>query len=61
VRRAAHRRALCDRRLPPIARYIRETCEAAGMPWAFWNLFDGMGLMTDDASRQFDPAILPAY
>jgi endoglucanase len=45
---------------PDRARYIRdvrETCEAAGMPWAFWNFFDGMGLTTSDTSRAFDPAI----
>ena len=45
------------------ARYIRdvrEVCEAAGMPWAFWNLFDGMGLTIDDRSRSFDPAIVAA-
>ena len=48
---------------PDRARYIRdvrETCEAAGMPWAFWNLFDGMGLMADDTLRTFDPAIVAA-
>ena len=45
------------------ARYIRdvrEVCEAAGMPWAFWNLFDGMGHTVDDWSRSFDPAIVAA-
>jgi hypothetical protein len=45
------------------ARYIadvRETCEAAGMPWAFWNFFDGMGLTADDATREFDPTITVA-
>ncbi len=45
------------------ARYIRdvrEVCEAGGMPWAFWNLFDGMGLAVDDWSRSFDPAISAA-
>ena len=50
-------------RAPDRARYIgdvRETCEAAGMPWAFWNFFDGMGLTTDDAMREFDPAITAA-
>jgi len=44
------------------ARYIRdvrETAEADGFAWAFWNLFDGMGLM-DDATRRFDPAIIDA-
>jgi hypothetical protein len=48
---------------PDRARYIRdvrETCEAVGMPWAFWNFFDGMGLTTDDAVREFDPAITVA-
>jgi len=48
---------------PDRARYIRdvrEACEAAGMPWAFWNLFDGMGLMADDVSREFDPSIVTA-
>jgi len=39
---------------------VREACEAAGMPWAFWNFFDGMGLTTDDTSRAFDPAITAA-
>jgi hypothetical protein len=48
---------------PDRARYVRdvrEVCEAAGMPWAFWNLFDGMGLTIDDWSRDFDPAIVAA-
>ncbi len=48
---------------PDRARYIRdvrEVCEAAGMPWAFWNLFDGMGLTIDDRSRDFDPAVTAA-
>jgi hypothetical protein len=42
------------------ARYIRdvrETAEDFGLPWAFWNLFDGMGIM-DDSSRALDPAIV---
>ena len=30
------------------------------MPWAFWNLFDGMGLTIDDWSRDLDPAIVAA-
>ena len=45
------------------ARYIRdvrEVCEGAGMPWAFWNFFDGMGLTVDDQTRQFDPDIASA-
>lgn len=48
---------------PDRARYIadvRETCEAAGMPWAFWNFFDGMGLTINDTTREFDPAITAA-
>ena len=48
---------------PDRARYIRdvrEACEAAGMPWAFWNLFDGMGLVADDRSRAFDVSIVAA-
>jgi hypothetical protein len=42
------------------ARYIRDvrdTAEAFGFPWAFWNFFDGMGLTVDDRARRFDPAI----
>lgn len=42
------------------ARYIRdvrETAEDLGLPWAFWNLFDGMGVM-DDSTRALDPAIV---
>ena len=44
------------------ARYVgdvRRTAEAVGFPWAFWNMFDGMGLMEDD-TRAFDPAIMDA-
>ena len=44
------------------ARYVRdvrESAEAFGFPWAFWCLFDGMGLM-DDATRSLDPAMLAA-
>lgn len=44
------------------ARYIRDvrlSAEKAGLPWAFWNLFDGMGLM-DDTTRALDPTILDA-
>jgi hypothetical protein len=47
---------------PDRARYIsdvRESAEKFGFPWAFWNLFDGMGLM-DDATRAFDPPIIEA-
>jgi endoglucanase len=45
------------------ARYVcdvRETAEAFGMPWAFWNFFDGMGFTLDDRSREFDSAIVAA-
>jgi endoglucanase len=48
---------------PDRARYIRdmrESCEAAGMSWAFWNFFDGMGLTADDVTRQFDPSVTAA-
>lgn len=44
------------------ARYIRDVRECAesfGFPWAFWDLFDGMGVMDDD-TRTFDPAIIAA-
>ena len=48
---------------PDRARYIRdvrEVCEVAGMPWTYWNFFDGFGLTTDDQSRAFDPLITAA-
>lgn len=44
------------------ARYVgdvRRSAEAFGFPWAFWNLFDGMGIM-DDTSRELDPDLLGA-
>jgi len=44
------------------ARYIRDvrrTAEGFGFPWAFWNLFDGMGMM-DDTTREFDSAVVAA-
>jgi len=44
------------------ARYVRdvrESAEALGFSWAFWNLFDSMGLM-DDLSRRLDPAMVAA-
>ena len=44
------------------ARYIRdvrEVAEACRFSWAFWNLFDGMGLM-DDSARTLDPDIIRA-
>ena len=52
---ATHVASLPDDR----ARYVRdvrEAAEAEGFPWAFWNLFDSMGMM-DDVTRRFDPAI----
>jgi hypothetical protein len=48
---------------PDRVRYIadvRESCETAEMPWAFWNFFDGMGLTTDDRTHALDPAIASA-
>ncbi|WP_342153333.1 glycoside hydrolase family 5 protein [Methylorubrum sp. SB2] len=45
------------------ARYIRdlrETIEGYGFGWAYWNFFDGFGLVTDDATRDFDPAVVAA-
>ncbi|MER9655031.1 glycoside hydrolase family 5 protein [Mesorhizobium sp. M0152] len=47
---------------PDRARYIadvRQSAEASGFPWAFWNLFDGMGMM-DDTTHALDPAIVDA-
>ncbi|TGQ64086.1 glycosyl hydrolase family 5 [Mesorhizobium sp. M00.F.Ca.ET.186.01.1.1] len=47
---------------PDRARYVadvRQSAEAAGFPWAFWNLFDGMGMM-DDKTRALDPAMVEA-
>ena len=44
------------------ARYIRdvrEVAEACGFSWAFWNLFDGMGLI-DDSEETLDPDIIRA-
>ena len=44
------------------ARYIsdvRRSAEERGFSWAFWNMFDGMG-MVDDTTRAFDPAIVSA-
>ncbi len=40
-------------------RDVRESAESFGFPWAFWDLFDGMGMM-DDTTRAFDPAIISA-
>jgi hypothetical protein len=40
-------------------RDVREAVEAKGFPWAFWNLFDSMGLM-DDVTRALDPDIIAA-
>ncbi|WP_137933662.1 glycoside hydrolase family 5 protein [Mesorhizobium comanense] len=47
---------------PDRARYIadvRQSAEAAGFSWAFWDLFDGMGMM-DDNTRALDPAMVDA-
>lgn len=47
---------------PDRARYIadvRQSAEAFGFPWAFWDLFDGMGMM-DDTTRALDPAMVEA-
>ncbi|GJE28435.1 glycoside hydrolase family 5 protein [Methylobacterium organophilum] len=44
------------------ARYVRdvrESAESFGFAWAFWNLFDGMGLI-DDTTRAPDAAIFTA-
>jgi hypothetical protein len=45
------------------ARYVRDvrmSAEALGFPWAFWNLFDVLGLLIDDVNRQLDPAMIEA-
>jgi len=39
---------------------VRESAEDLGLPWAFWNFFDGMGLTSDDDLRDFDPAVTAA-
>ncbi len=47
---------------PDRARYVRDVrqmAEGFGFGWAFWNLFDGMGLM-DDTTRALDPAMIEA-
>ena len=47
---------------PDRARYIadvRQSAEDLGFGWAFWNLFDGMGMM-DDTTRALDPDIVDA-
>lgn len=44
------------------ARYVedvRRSAESFGFPWAFWNAFDGMGMM-DDTTRRLDPPIVRA-
>ena len=38
---------------------VRESAEAHGFGWAFWNLFDSMGLM-DDTSRALDGDVVAA-
>ncbi|WP_027165874.1 cellulase family glycosylhydrolase [Mesorhizobium sp. WSM3224] len=47
---------------PDRSRYIadvRQSAETFGFPWAFWDLFDGMGMM-DDTTRALDPAMIEA-
>ncbi|MER9296714.1 glycoside hydrolase family 5 protein [Mesorhizobium sp. M0621] len=47
---------------PDRARYIadvRQSAEELGFGWAFWDLFDGMGMM-DDTTRALDPAMIEA-
>lgn len=44
------------------ARYVgdvRRAAEESGFGWAFWNLFDGLGMM-DETTRQLDHAITSA-
>ncbi|TGD99409.1 glycoside hydrolase family 5 protein [Methylobacterium nonmethylotrophicum] len=48
---------------PDRARYVadvRASAEALGFGWAFWNLFDGMGLVRDDETRVLDADLLAA-
>ncbi len=62
VRRLAHRRPLPRRAGADRVRYIADTrrsAEALGFSWAFWNLFDGMGMM-DDATRALDEDVARA-
>jgi len=54
--------ALKTARAPDRARYIRDVRESAegyGFAWAFWCLFDSMGLM-DETTRALDPAMVAA-
>ena len=54
--------ALRTHRAPDRARYIRDVRESAegfGFPWAFWCLFDSMGLM-DEGTRALDPGMVAA-
>jgi hypothetical protein len=54
--------ALKTARAPDRARYIRDVRESAegfGFPWAFWCLFDSMGLM-DERTRALDPDMVAA-
>ncbi len=39
---------------------VRTAAEEQGFAWAFWNLFDKMGLTLDDQSRVLDGAIIKA-
>ena len=54
--------ALKTARAPDRARYIRDVRESAegyGFAWAFWCLFDSMGLM-DERTRALDPDMIAA-
>jgi hypothetical protein len=47
---------------PDRARYIsdvRQSAESFGLPWAFWDLFDGMGMM-EGTTRALDPTMVEA-
>jgi endoglucanase len=49
-------------RAPDRARYVRDVRESAeqfGFAWAFWCLFDSMGLMAD-SDHALDPAMVEA-
>jgi len=48
---------------PDRARYVRDVrgaAEARGFGWAFWNMFDVMGVTVDDHTHVLDGAILAA-
>ena len=39
---------------------LRKGAEARGFGWAYWNLFDGFGIYTDEAARTLDRPLLVA-